>query len=572
MNKFNIVPSSQKYKSAPDVDLEISVSIDSSSQELVEYDRSSTISLAQVYDEERQECTVFRPTFKVNYIYANTLTGTTDYVPFRDNLYYYRATESKATGVWLGFPQYFEFDFVRPDIRDGHFIYRSDSATTYNWMSYVTYPSQNIYDTKMSYTSEDVGKLDWIVSDGIPFYISNNFSDGLQVIQFNCVLKHGLTVGEFVQLSFGYAGENLFQVYTLGDGMYQSEETVFSIVNIGYTGNTFESGKTGTLKRVVNPDNIIETTSKYYVRKHKVLTKLEDIVITKNGFEKNVFLEETKVEISTITPNNVTRVSRKTGSDSYSFTLANDINIGGLVDNQKKPLTELYLTLIFRGYSGYFNLPNNGIGLKRGWEFNLNPRNSSWWDSNNVDSNSNIPTESYTNTSGVTKTFFYNQELNIGDELDGDLCEWNDFEQLERVVSVCVHKIRYNSNVFQISNLSNTNTLGYTYQPHNKMQIRVFSDYVETGSRESVENIPSYAFYSSSDGEFRWRDLYPYGFLDTNNVGVNYPYLNTAHYPYQGVIFRLIPDGINYDTETTSLFGGTARAINAIKPITDPCE
>jgi hypothetical protein len=46
---------------------------------MVEYDRSQSISLAQVFDEERQASTIFRPTFKVSYLYANVYTGTTTY-------------------------------------------------------------------------------------------------------------------------------------------------------------------------------------------------------------------------------------------------------------------------------------------------------------------------------------------------------------------------------------------------------------------------------------------------------------------------------------------------------------
>ena len=85
MNKFTIIPSNLEYKAAPAVDQEISFTIEEQSQQLIEYDRNSTISLAQVYDDERQACTIFRPTFKLTYLYANTYTGTTDYLPFQYN-------------------------------------------------------------------------------------------------------------------------------------------------------------------------------------------------------------------------------------------------------------------------------------------------------------------------------------------------------------------------------------------------------------------------------------------------------------------------------------------------------
>lgn len=566
MNKYTIIPSSLQYKAAPDVDLEINLNLQSTSQELIEYDRSATISLAQVYDDERQECSVFRPTFKVTYLYNNTITGTTNYLPFQYNLYYIQPVESKATNVWKGFPQYYEFDFYRPDIKDQHLNYKSKSAFTYNWMYYITYPSENSYNKKLRFSSDDLGNFEWEAKEGIPFSILNTKYNGTSIISFKCIASHGLSVGEYVQLSFSYASSNIFQVYNLGDGTFGSDEYIFNIINIGYTGNTFDNKTTGVFKRVINPDNFSETLSSYYVRRHKIMKGVEDVLITKNGFEKNVFGEERKFEYNVLTPNNVSRISQKTSSNSYNFTVATDIDVRDMIDNQKRPLTEIYLTIINKGYTGYFNYSAIGSGIKQGWEFNLNKQSSSWWDANNFLSDTNIPTEKYTRTNGSTKTFYYNKNLNVGDLIDGDFCEWNDYEQKERVISKYYQKIKYNPTVFQTTNLTDTNSPGYYYEPHNKITIRTFSDYIETGSPNKVENIPSYAFFSRSDREFRWRDLYSYGFVDELKIGVDDPFLNTAHYPYTNVIFRLIPEGINYSDK---LQQGNSFSV---EPIIDDCE
>jgi hypothetical protein len=95
------------------------------------------------------------------------------------------------------------------------------------------------------------------------------------------------------------------------------------------------------------------------------------------------------------------------------------------------------------------------------------------------------------------------------------------------------------------------------------MTIRVFSDYVETGDVNFVEQVPQWSFFSSSDQEFRWRDLYTYGFIDNLGRGVDYPYLNTSQYPFTDIVFRLIPEGTN---ENTQGFSGE------IKPLIDRCE
>jgi hypothetical protein len=354
-------------------------------------------------------------------------------------------------------------------------------------------------------------------------------------------------------------------VFSLGNDSFGSEIYVFNIYNLGYTGTTFANSTSGTFKRVINPENILETTSKYYVREHKILTNVNDCIMTKNAFEKNVYNEDKKFEYSSITPNKVSRISQKNSSNVYNITVNYDLNLLNVLDNQKRPVSELFLTVINKGYTGYFNKPNNGIGLKQGWEFNLTNTTNSWWDLNNTNSNTNIQTSDYTLTNGATKTFYFNQDLMSGDTIDGDFCEWNDYEQLERVISPYYHKLKYNEDVFQTTNTSSTNAPGYYYEPHHSMQIRVFSDYIETGDLQFIDQVPSYSYYSSSDQEFRWREIYTYGFIDNLGRGVNYPFLNSAQYPFGDIVFRLIPEGINYNADLLGIS-------YPYKPLIDGCE
>ena len=565
MNKYSLIPSSQRYKGAPALNEELTITLQEQSQEITEYDRTSTLSLAQVYDDERQTNTIFRPTFKVAYLYDNTYTGNTTYLPFQYNLYYTDPISSKQSGIWRGFPQYYEFDFYRPNVGGNHFQYKAKSAYTYNWMYYLTYPYENDGNRQLTYFSRTNNDVNWIASSGIPFSITSTTRNGNGLVSFVCIAPHGLTIGEYVELSFSYRGSNIFQVFSLGNGLFGSREHVFNLFNIGFTGATFGNGTVGTFRRVINPSNLIETRSKYYIKKYKVLTNLTDLAITKAGFEKNVFGEEKKLEYSSITPNNVTRISQKYSSNAFDLTSNYDLDFAGLRDNQKRPLNEISLTIINKGYSGYFNQPFRGVGLKQGWEFNLSKNINPWWDLKNERSNTSIPVSAYTLTNGARKTFYYNLDLKAGDVIDGDFCEWNDYEQAERVVSKYYHKLKFNQEVFQTTNNYSTNTPGYYYSPHNAMVLKVFSDYIETANLGQIDNVPSWAFYSNVDRQFRWRDIYTYGFIDNLGRGVDYPYLNSAHYPYTQVIFRLIPEGINYN-ENLDGFNF------AIKPLIDECE
>jgi len=564
---YRIIPSKLKYKSAPAVDQKIDITLNQTSKLNTEFDRITTVSLPQVYDNERQLCEIFRPTFQISYIYSNAYTGTTSYVPFRNNLFYLNPELSVLNNFWYGFPQFYEFDFFRPDAKDQHFTYESKSAYTYNWTYYISYANNSNYNKRLFYSLNNTSGA-WIAKDGIPFKVVNTTSNGSELISFQCIAPHGLQVGESVELSFKYGINNLFEVYSLGNDSLGSDEYIFNIYNVGYTGNTFFNNRSGKFKRVIYPEQLNETRSKYYVREHKILTNVDEVIMTKTGFQKNSFGEEKKLYLSSITPNNTTRCAQKTSSNTYTLTSKIDIDLTGVLDNQKRPVSELFLTVIHKGYSGYFNKPSaSNVGLKEGWKFNLTDTTNSWWDENNLNSDSSITTSSYNKTdiSGTTKTFYYNNNLSAGDIINGDFCEWNDYEQKERVISPFYHKVKFNQDNLQTSLNPTTNSDGYYYEPHHPITIRVYSDFIETGNVDNVDNVPFYSFYSESDQEFRWRDLYSYGIIDNLGRGVNFPFLNKSHYPFDNVIFRFIPEGTNVNNYNTG--------INIpVKPKIDGCE
>ena len=96
--------------------------------------------------------------------------------------------------------------------------------------------------------------------------------------------------------------------------------------------------------------------------------------------------------------------------------------------------------------------------------------------------------------------------------------------------------------LFDITFSASTNRNGYYYKPHNGVKIRVFTDYIEESNTLNILNVPSYAFYSESFGLLRWREIYPYGYIDSNGNGVNYPYMNDAHYPLLNFDFKIYPE------------------------------
>ena len=580
-----IVLGTLRYKSAPETTLGIQIPFVQTAKENVEFDRNINISLAQVFDDERQASTTFRPSAKFSMLFKNAYTGNTSYEPFENNLYYVDTSklaklqcETSAGSVnWEGFPQYNEFDFIRNDYKvpgytippNNHITFVSKSASTYNWNHFLSYPFSNLYTKNMSYfNSKSQNVINWVSGDGIPFIITNMVEGGNRIVSFKCPVKHGLTIGEYVELSFNYNGDKYFEVYSLGDDTSKSDEYVFNVFDYGFIGSTFNDNVTGTFKRIIDINNPDDTKSEYYVKQLKILTSVDDCSLVKTGFEQNVFGKTKKFESSGFTPNHIERVSLKEGSQSYSLTFNTDIDIAPIRDNQKRPITELYFNVIWSGYFGW--TLSNTVGLQQGYDFNLplvNDKPDPWWDNLNVKSKAGFPLGFYNRVSGTPSkgySFNYVKSLKKGDILDGGYCEWNSYEQMEREMTPIYHKFKYNLTNFDIRSgplVNSTNQFGYYYQPNYKITIREYSDYIESGDANNVVDIPDYAHFSTTDDAFIWRDIYSYGYIDTDRIGVDYPFLNGKHYPFQDYIFRIIPEGTNFVSD------------NIIQdPIIDNCE
>jgi len=575
-----IVLGSKRYATASDTDLVLQVPLEGNPKEIDEFDRNIRVDLSQVFDDERQGSSIFRLTSNIDFIFNNSYPGTTGingYFPFTNNLYYVNSELSLGTQSWSGFPQYFEFDLMRNDNDTSgcatsntptstHINFVNKSATTYNWTEYVSYPFDNDYNKDMQYDLTSGSSLNWKSGNGLPFHINNPFVyNGRDLISFICPVEHGLNEGEFVEIEFdfgwtGYNGSKIFQIDSLGNNAYKSEQYIFNIVNYSFTGNTFTNGSKGTFKRIIDINNSAETMSKYYVRKHKIITNFDEAILTKSGFENNGFRLVRQYEYSSLTPDNMARITTKEGNQGYNLTFSKDIDISLYRDNWNRPLSELFITIVNRGYYGWMNKPIFGNrGLREGYGYNLNYFIPTYWSFLNSPLNlSSIQTNSYIINN---YTFYYNNILKSGDTINGDYCEFNEFEQYERIISKYYHKLHYNDSLFHIDAKDLNNPDGYYYQPHHSILLKVYSDYIEDGDIKNIDYAPNYAFYSEYSKKLIWRDLYTYGYKDTNGNGVNYPFLNGTHYPNSKIIFRLIPEG-NVGTD-----------INTIAdPITDDCE
>jgi hypothetical protein len=611
---IRIVLGSLRYKTATNTNLSIPTPLVQTAKTLQEFDRSIDINLAQLFHDEREKSTVFRPVCKFALIFENAYSGYCNYPPLENNLYY---TNSAANAVqqcntnpddikWEGYPQYSEFDFVRNDYNVSgyttedsngmvHVNFVTKSASTYNWNHFISYPYLNLpgkpllhYDNTNTVNFPVYNQF--LASDGIPFIISVDdigndlMMNGNRVIRFTCPMKHGLSVGEYTKIKIKNKDYvDTFQVYSLGNGLSGYDEYVFNIFNIGFNPGIFDNDDFGNFKRIINNENPDDTISEYYVVKHKIITNVDDAVLTNAGFEQNVFGDKKQFESANYTPNKVSRVSYKEGAKSYSLSFNKDIDVSMLRDNHKRPISELYVTTMWKGYFGL--MLNNGDKIKEGFDINLPLNNgvvNPLW--KNTISNTSFPIDNYIRPDYLRRNltikppgtiqFNYVRSLQSGDTIDGDFYEWNNFEQKERLLSEIYHKVTYNKNVFQVPNVAHIDTpelgrYGYYYRPHRKMTLRVFSDYIETGDVRNTVDIPDYSYFSTTYNSFIWRDIYEYGFKDAEGNGVNYPFLNGTHYPYGNFIFRIIPEGTTYKESDMHYY---AILYGAAEPKNDDCE
>jgi hypothetical protein len=155
-----IVLGSKKNQVSTNTDLLIELPLINTQKEMDEFDRNSTISLAQVFDDERQSSNIFRPVAKIDFLFYNAYSGITNivpgvnYAPFTNSLYYVNTQTSFVTQLWSGYPQYYEFDLIRTDNGTvgytvstntvaAHVDFVNKSASTYNWTQYISYPFEN---------------------------------------------------------------------------------------------------------------------------------------------------------------------------------------------------------------------------------------------------------------------------------------------------------------------------------------------------------------------------------------------------------------------------------------------
>lgn len=535
---YKLIPADKQYKGAPLLDTTLNIDLDGTNRHLIEGDISVPLNLAERFNDERQNFSLYRIYGKLQPYIENVYSGRADQTV--SNLIYnmyltssYLSANTTTTSVnFFGYPDFSEFDFVRNDVDE------SVNDET-NWNLYVTIPTTCDESQRMSFTSEEGGNsMSFMAYEGIPYVIRNKRVDGRNLLEFTCPVPHGLNKSDYVILDIkeptNYTfsnGISTYPIFSFGNGKRKSEKYVFNLyipqVDVG--NNTINDGALGVFKRQINKSDSF-SISNYYVLVHEIITNVEDYQITSCGFAEGVFKRIEKFQPSSESPNNQDRIAVKQDYPTYIYTFTKDINVKKYLDNLKRPITTLYVSILLRNNLGYFNYPPN-----YGWEWNFP---YSFSDSNTlsqvVKGNPNDlqpVTGLIYNIPGNDPTSPFKSGIPLvpGDKLRGAFTEYNNYELKERTISEIKHSFNFNSQIFSGSD-------GYMYKPHYPVKIRVYSDYIENGDPKKVANIPNYSTYFEIEKTWKWRDIYEIGFVEGTN-GVDYPFLNAAHYPKRDINF-----------------------------------
>ena len=387
-----------------------------------------------------------------------------------------------------------------------------------NWELTITYPSS-------SFSGHPMVQNGLLIIDTETVTVSDR-----QMTAFAVPCKHNLQSGDIVKISgsnglVNFNGEHTVYSVGLPNGDLKEYYFVLDLPNTAtITSNT-------RFKKVING-----VDSRYYFRIFKKIKTKTAAVIETDDYETYQ-----------------TAFSQNTFNDPIiQFVFNEEIDITNLVDNLGRPLSELYLTTIKTTSNKLFTEIKSGI--ESPFIPILNNSGSIPYLLNvpviqKIHNGSNNPFASHNPLES-------NVNININDFF-GDLVEYNETTLNEVILADIQHRFNTtnreipNQTIQQVVSIGTDDnptlltaplTLGprqegYYYQPHYRIQIRTFSNYIEDAD-PVVDEIPSYAV-QRADGKYIWRDYQPIGFNDGDSETLDYPFLNGAHYRYQNYNFKL---------------------------------
>ena len=312
--------------------------------------------------------------------------------------------------------------------------------------------------------------------------------------------KHNLLPGNYIEIRA--AGTNsingLFFVETIIDDFR-------FIIRLSLNNNW--GSITSTFNTQVEFRVLDGTPSDYYVRYLSVLTA-DDYETHNCAFSTSIYPESVTNDIGV-------------SNNTWMFQFNKDIKLDNLLNHRGGYVKELYVGFIKRSGENTFPWSN----VVSGWDFNSK--------SITIDPNQNINEISLYQNANVGSL----ENQNIGDEYVFDFVEFNKILIEEKVAATTIHRFTRNDGLGPPPcPCPPDESQGYYLEPFNKLTIRKDSLNIEYA--DSDDNIvglpPDYVTYPG--GQIAWRDLLTPGFFEEGTNGVDYPFINGAHYLYKNYV------------------------------------
>ena len=572
-NNKQILAPNKRFKKAEEEDLDLKISLESSESLMRLGDRDIVLDLEKLFNKERQDSIDYKIYGKIKMIFRNMYRGDSLYDYLSENLALHG---DGSNGDFSGYLPYDEFALLRRDLYrqvnnpssgttvgfnsnlsytgpTGHTTISTMMAPYHNWNLYLSYVYSGDTNHSMTYTLSGATKtagnniISFKSGDGIPFRVS--YTEG-NYYELTSPIEHGMRQGEYITLSgvtfTGATSGRTYQIDSVGNEFYNSEKYVINLSKAAFKSGTTIGTGTNILftgKRVLDVGNITNTTSSYYVHKHKLLTDTNHYIMDNIGFETPIFENEKKILFENSAGVNDVLVERNR-PESVLFDFKEPFQLSGITNNMGYTPTEIYVSVFFRNGNGYFNYPP-----KVGHKFNFH---NSWIDNHFSGTSSNE------SSMGTGTTFTSNTNVNwftsgntmpVGTSgLTGAFVEYNPKELKERVICESFQKITNPTRIFDYGQTGNVtgfsgstanNPFGVYYQPHHRIKLRQLSPYIENSNTKDVYNIPENKIYDSQEKLWRYRDLYDHGYVDVDGNGTNYPFINGQHYVKADINFYL---------------------------------
>ena len=552
---------SQTSKESMNVDNFIKVNLQNTSRLMPNNEIYKIVNVDERFDKERQGSKTYRILGTINPLVSNVLFNLSD--SLKSDKFTLAGFNSMPDFLDLSYPK----DNNNADDTDNTFPTAIDNFLTERdgWFGYY---SSDVTENCKYYDMEPIRSRFSFLPDYEPFHNTNNLKSvknweltitypssiddkhslvngGLLIIDtesvtisdkqmtiFKVPCRHNLNIGDTVRIvnTNGFNGD--YTVYSLGDTTNNLKDYCF-VLEVASTGTLTPNSR---FKKIMDDEECV-----YYFRKFKkiktkstITIETDDYDIYNASFSQNLFNDRLQ-----------------------QFIFNEDIDVAELKDNLGRPLSELFLTIVKTSSNNLFSRVSSGLELPY---FSI-------YDSNNIQQHIlNVPVIQKIHN-GVTIPFTSFKPLESTVQIDnnnssqgnneyyGDLVEYNkktlNETRLEEVFYRFNTLNRETPSTLSYINEKTTKTSGqatttidlgprhegYYYRAHYQTVIRRFSNYVEQGDEFTVD-IPSYAI-NLGDGRIIWRDMLDIGQNDSDEIAIDYPFLNGSHYLYNNYMFKV---------------------------------